>query len=131
MSEIIQLIRYENNERLGSDFLSNKNDHWNSNLSKNRPTCVFITSFSINDIEIFGCVIDKQYDSLSDLIIRFGSAKNHITFCRLYNFLSIGTQNILISFICTSMFAKYGCLYSKYVHNMTRSTADTGHSCAA
>ena len=81
MSEIIQLIRYENNERLGSDFLSNQNDHRNSNLSKNRLTCVFIGSFSINDIAIFGCVIDEQYDSLSDLI-RFGSAKNQMTFYR-------------------------------------------------
>ena len=71
MSEIIQMIRYENNERSGSDFLSNQNDQWNSNLSKNRPTCVFIGSFSINDIAIFGCVIDKQYDSLSDLNYKF------------------------------------------------------------
>ena len=82
MSEIIQLIRYENNERLGSDFLSNQNDHRNSNLSKNRPTCVFIGSFSIIDVAMFGCVIDKQYDSLSDLKIRFGSVKNQIIiFC--------------------------------------------------
>ena len=127
MSEIIQLIRYEYNEGLGSDFLSNQNDHWNSNISKNRPTCVFIGSFSINDVAIFGCVIDKQYDSLSDLIISSGIAKKQITFYRLYNFLSlsIGTQNILIIFICTSIFAKYGSLYSKYVHNMRRSTADT------
>ena len=86
MSEIIQLIRDENNERLGSNFLSNKNDLWNSTLSK---TCVFIGSFSINDIAIFGCVIDRQYDSLSDLI----------SFDK-------------------KMFAKYGSLYSKYVHNM-------------
>ena len=106
MSEIFQLIRYENNERLGSDCLSDQNDHCNSNLSENRPTCVFIGSFSINDVAIFGCVIDKQYDSLSDLVISFGTAKNQIT------------QNILIIFICTSMFAKYGSLYSKYVHNM-------------
>ena len=112
MSEIIQLIRYVNNERLGRDFLSNINDHWNSNLSKNRPTCVFIGSFSINDIAIFSCVIDKQYDSLSDLI-SFGTAKNQITFHRLYNYSSIGTQNILIIFICTSIFSKYGSLYSK------------------
>ena len=48
MSEIIQLIRYENNGRLGSDRLSDKNEHWNSSLSKNRPTCVFSGSFSIN-----------------------------------------------------------------------------------
>ena len=96
MSEIIQLIRHKNNGRLGSDFLSNQNDHWNSNWSKNRPTCVFIGSFSINDEAIFGCVIDKQYDTLSDLIIIFGTAKNQITFYRPYNFLSIGTQNILI-----------------------------------
>ena len=82
MNEIIQLIRYENNESLGSDCLSDQNDHWNSNLSKNRPTCVFIGSFSINDVAIFGCVIDKQYDSLSDLIISFGTAKNQITFYR-------------------------------------------------
>ena len=75
MSEIIQLIRYENNERLGSDFLSNQNDPWNSNLSKNRPTFVFISSFSINDVAMFGCVIDKQYDRLSDQIISFGIAK--------------------------------------------------------
>ena len=108
MSEKIQLIRYENNERLGSDFLSYQNDHWNSNLSKNRLTCVFIGSFSINDLAIFGRVTDKQYDSLSDLIVSFGTAKNQITFYRLYNFLSIGTQNILIIFICTSIFAKYG-----------------------
>ena len=74
MSDVIQLIRYANNERLGSDFLSNQNDHWNSNLSKNRLTCVFIGSFSISDVAIFGCVIDKQYDSLSDLI-SFGIAK--------------------------------------------------------
>ena len=93
MSEKIQLIRYENNERLGTDFLSNQNDHWNSYLSKNIPTCVFIGSFSINDVAIFG------------------------------------TQNILI--ICTSIFAKYGTLYSKYVHNTRRSTVDTGHSWAA
>ena len=92
MSEIIQQIRYENNERLGSDFLSNQNDHWNSNISKNRPTCVFIGSFSINDLAIFGCVTDKQYDSLSDLIISFGTVKNQITFYRLCNFLSIGTK---------------------------------------
>ena len=131
MSEIIQLIRYENNERLGSDFLSNQNDHWNSNLSKNRPTYVFNGSFSINDVAIFGCVTDKQYDSLSDLIISFGTAGNQITCYRLYNFLSIGTQNILIIFIFTSIFAKYGSLYSKYVHNMIRSTEDTGHSWVA
>ena len=80
VSEIIQLIRYENNERLGSDCLSDKNDHWNSNLSKNTPIYVFIGSFSIHDVAIFGCVIDKQYDSLSDLIISFGTAKNQITF---------------------------------------------------
>ena len=108
MSEIIQLIRYENNERLGSDFVSNQNDLWNSNLFKNRPTCVFIGSFSINDVAIFSCVMDKQYDSLYDLIISVGTAKNQITFYRLYNFLSIRTQNILIIFICTSLFAKYG-----------------------
>ena len=30
-------------------------------------------------------------------------------------------------FICTSIFAKYGSLCSKYVHNMRRSTTDTGH----
>ena len=57
MSEIVQLIRYENNERLGSDFLSNQTDHRNSNLSENRPTCVFIGSFSINDVAIFSFVI--------------------------------------------------------------------------
>ena len=131
ISEIIQLIRYKNNERLGSNFLSNQNAQWNSNLSKNRPTSVFIGSFSINYVAIFGLVIDKQYDSLSDLIISFGIAKKQITFYRLYNFLSIGTQNILISFICTSIFAKYGSSYSKYVHNTRRSTADTGHSWAA
>ena len=128
MSEIIQLIRYENNERLGSNCLSDQNDHWSSNLSRNRPTCVFIGSFFQS---IFGCVIDKQYDSLSDLIISFGTAKNRITFYRLYNFLSIGKQNILIIFIFTSIFAKYGSLYSKYVHNMRQSTADTGHWWAA
>ena len=126
MNEIIQLIRYENNERLDSNCLSDQNDHWNSNLSKNRPTCVFIGSFSINDVAIFGCVIDKQYDSMSDLIISFSTAKNQITFYRL----SIGTQNILIILICTSIFTKYVSLYSKYVHNMRRSTADTGHSWA-
>ena len=82
MGEIIQLIRYENNERLGSDCLSDQNDYWNSNLSKNRLTSVFIGSFSINDVAIFGCVIDKQYDSLSDLIINFGTAKNLKTFYR-------------------------------------------------
>ena len=47
---------------------------------KNRPTCVFIGSFSINDVAIFSCVTDKQYDSLSDLMISFGTAKNQITF---------------------------------------------------
>ena len=85
MSEIIQLIRYENNEnneRLGSDCLSDQNDHWNSNLSENRLTCVFNGSFSINDVAIFGCVIDKEYDSLSILTISFGTAKNLITFYR-------------------------------------------------
>ena len=75
--------------------------------------------------------MDKQYDSLSDLIISFGTAKNQITFYRLYNFLSIGTQNILIIFICTRIFAKYGSLYSKYVHNMRWWTSDTGHSWVA
>ena len=79
VGEIIQLIRYENNERLDSDSLSEQNDHWNSNLSKNRPTCGFIGSFSINDVAIFSCVIDKQYDSLSDLI-SFSTAENQITF---------------------------------------------------
>ena len=54
----------------------------NSNLSKNRPTCVFIGSFSINDVTIFSCVTDIQYDSLSDLIISFDTAKNQITFYR-------------------------------------------------
>ena len=29
MSEIIQLISYENNERLGSNCLADQNDHWN------------------------------------------------------------------------------------------------------
>ena len=53
ISEIIQLISYENNERLGTDCLCDQNDHWNSNLSKNRPTCVFIASFSINNTAIF------------------------------------------------------------------------------
>ena len=104
MSEIIQLIRYENNVRLGSDCLSDQNDHWNSNLSKNRPTCVFIVSFSINDVATFGCVIDKQYDHLSDLI-SFSTAKNQITFYRLYNFLPIDLlkRNFLPS--------KQGCFY--------------------
>ena len=129
MSEIIQVVRYENNERLGSDFLSNQNDHWNSNLSKNRPTCVFTGSF--NDVAIFGYVIDKQYDRVSDLVISFGIAKKQITFYRLHNFLSIRTQNILIIFICTSIFTKYGSLYSKYVHNIRRSIADTCHWWAA
>ena len=82
LSEIIQLIRYENNERLGSYCFTYQNDHWNSNLSKNRPTCLFIGSFSINDLAIFGSVFDKQYDSLSDLIISFGTAKNQVTFYR-------------------------------------------------
>ena len=82
MSEMIQLTRYENNERLGSDCVSDQNDHWNSNLSKNRQNCVLIGSFSINDVAVFGCVIDKQYDSLSDLIISFGTAKNQIAFYR-------------------------------------------------
>ena len=45
--------------------------------------------------------------------------------------VSIGTQNILIIFICTSTFAKYGSLYSKNVHDMRQSTTDTGHSWAA
>ena len=45
---------------------------------------------AINDMAIFGRVIDKRYDSLSDMI-SFGTAKNQITFYRLYNFLSIGT----------------------------------------
>ena len=75
MSEIIQLIRYKNNERLGSNCLSDQNHHWNSKLPKNRPTCVFIGSFSISDMAIFRCIIDKQYDSLSDLI-SFGTVKN-------------------------------------------------------
>ena len=82
MSEIIQLIRYENSERLDSDRLSDQNDHWNSNFSKNRQTCVFIGSFLINEVAIFGCVIDKQYDSMSDPIISFGTAKNQIFFYR-------------------------------------------------
>ena len=82
ISEIIKLIRYENNERLGSDFLSDQNDHWNSNSSKNRPTCVFIGSFSISDVAIFGCVIDKQHDSLSNMIISLSTAENQITFYR-------------------------------------------------
>ena len=37
--------------------------------------------------------------------------------------VSTGTQNILIILICTSIFGKYGCLCSKYVHNMRQSTA--------
>ena len=82
ISEIIQLIRYENNERLGSSSRPDQNDHWNSNLFKNRLSCVLIGSFSIDHVEIFGCVIDEQYDSLSDLIISFGTAKNLITFYR-------------------------------------------------
>ena len=48
---------------------------------KIRPTCVFNGSFSINDVAIFGSVIDKQYDRLSDLI-SFSTAKNQITFYR-------------------------------------------------
>ena len=122
MSEIIQLIRFENNERLGSDFLSDQNDQRNSNLSKNRPTSVFVGSFSINDIAIFGCVIDKQYDSLSDLMISFCTAKNQITF---YSHKYRPTKYII--FICTSIFVKYGSLYIKYVHNIRRSTVDTSH----
>ena len=39
MTEIIKLIRYENNERLGSDSFSDQNDHRKPNLSINRPTC--------------------------------------------------------------------------------------------
>ena len=54
-------------------------------------TCVFIGSFSINDLTIFGCVIDKQYDSLSDLITSFGIAKKQTK--KIYNILSTGTQN--------------------------------------
>ena len=123
MSEIIQLIRYQNNGRLGSDCLSDQSEHWNSNLSKNRPTCVFIGSFSINDVAIFGCVIDKPYDSFSDLIISCGTAKNQITF---YRHKYWNTKYIV--FVCSSMFAKYGGLYSKYVHNMRQLTAYTGHS---
>ena len=126
MSEIIQLIRHENNERLSSDCLSDQNDHWNSNLSKNRTTCVFIGSFSINDVAIFGCIIDKQYDSLYDLIISFETAKNKITF---YGRKYWNTKYINY-FICTSILARYGGLNSKYVHNMRRSTADTGHTWA-
>ena len=125
MSEIIQLIRYKNNERLGSDCLSNQNDLWNSNSSKKRPTYVFIGSFSISDIAIFGYVIDKQHDSLSDLIISFGTAENQKTF---YRCMYWNTKYI---FICTSIFSKYDSLYSKHVHNMRRLTADTGHSRAA
>ena len=98
-------------------------------LKIDRPVYSLV-SFSINDVAIFVCVIDKQYDSLSDLIISFGIAKKQITFYRLCNFLSIGTQNILIIFISTSIFAKYGSLYSKYVH-MRRLTADTDHLWAA
>ena len=125
MSEIIQLISYGNNERLSSDCLSDQNDHWNSSLSKNRPTWVFNGSFSINDVIVFGCVIDKQYDSLSCLIISFGTAKNLITF---YKRKYWNTKYINYFFIFTSIFAKYGILYSKYVHNIRQSTADTGHS---
>ena len=80
MSDTIQLISYENSERLGSDCLSDQNDHWNSDSSKTRPTCVLIGSLFINYVAIFGCVIDKQYDSLSGLIISLGIAKNLITF---------------------------------------------------
>ena len=40
-------------------------------------------------------------------------------------------HKICIIFICTSIFAKYGSLYSKYVRNMRLLTADTGHSWAA
>ena len=56
-------------------------------IDPDRPTCVFIGSFSINEVAIFGCVIDKQYDSMSDLIISFGTAKNQITFyrCKYWN----------------------------------------------
>ena len=38
-----------------------------------------VYSFSINDVAIFGYVTDKEYDSMSDLIISFGTAKNQIT----------------------------------------------------
>ena len=35
---------------------------------------------------------------------------------------------MLIIFVFTRIFAKYGSLYSKYVHNMRQSTADTGNA---
>ena len=116
MSEKILLISNKNNERLGSDRLSDQNDHWNSNLSKNRRTCVFIGSFSI-----FSCVNDKQQDSLSGLIISFGTAKNLITY---YRHKYWNTKEII--FISTCIFAKFGSLYSKYVHNIRQQTTYAG-----
>ena len=38
MTEIIKLIRYKNNERLGGNTFSDQNDHCNSNMSINRST---------------------------------------------------------------------------------------------
>ena len=42
--------------------LSGQNNHWNPNLSKNRPACVFIASLSITDVVILGWfdISDKE-----------------------------------------------------------------------
>ena len=54
MREVIKLISNVNNERLCSDSLSDQNDDWNSNLFKNKQTCVLIASFSINEVAMLG-----------------------------------------------------------------------------
>ena len=73
MTEIIKLIRYENNERLGSDSFSDQNNHWNSNLSINRWTCKFIASFSIHDVtmfRMFSCLPKTNFNFEQHLICR-------------------------------------------------------------
>ena len=52
--EISKLISFENNERLCIESLSDKIGLCNSNLSKNRPSLVFIDSLSTNDVAILG-----------------------------------------------------------------------------
>ena len=62
--------------------------------------------FFFNDLAVFGCVIDKQYDSLSGLMISFGTASFGTAKDQLIFYRHIETQNIL----------------------MRQSTVDTGHS---
>ena len=72
-------MRDENNERLGSNCLSliKMTTGIPIYLKIDRPAYSLVLFQSM-----FGCVTDKQYDRLSDLMISFGTAKNLTTFYR-------------------------------------------------